>query len=115
MRLLFVFSCLVLLVSGKSGFIAAQDIDQLRKAAESGDVEAQWNLGVAYANGDGIEENDEEALKWFLLAAELGYAEAQDTLGFLYSSGHGVPQDFEEALKWYQLAADQDSPRLSST
>nr|AOG62267.1 SEL-1-like domain containing protein [uncultured organism] len=47
------------------------------RAAKQGDVYAQYNLGVMYANGYGVPENDREAVKWYRLAAEQGLAAAQ--------------------------------------
>ena len=49
----------------------------LRTPAEQGDAEAQFNLGVMYANGEGVTQDDKEAVKWYRLAAEQGNAEAQ--------------------------------------
>ena len=39
------------------------------KAGNSGNAEAQYKLGKAYKEGIGVEQNDEEARKWFNLAA----------------------------------------------
>lgn len=60
-----------------------------------------------YDNGDGVKQDDKEAVKWYRLAAEQGYAVAQCNRGAMYASGDGVPQDFGKALKWWQLAAEQ--------
>ena len=60
-----------------------------------------------YAEGEGVPQDDAEAVKWYRLAAEQGYAAAQSTLGFMYAEGRGVPQDYAEAVKWYRLAAEQ--------
>ena len=48
--------------------------EHTKSLAEQGDAEAQVILGYLYAVGDGIPENDAEAIKWFLLAAEQGNA-----------------------------------------
>ena len=45
-------------------------ITGIRRQAEQGDADAQSNLGFMYNNGDGVPENDVEAVKWFRLAAE---------------------------------------------
>ena len=60
-----------------------------------------------YHNGQGVEQNSEEAFKWHKKAAEQGYAAAQYPVGLMYSKGDGVEQDKEEAIKWLQKAADQ--------
>jgi len=78
-----------------------------RKAAEQGDAQSQHNLGVMYAIGQGVPEDDAEAVKWFRKAAEQGCAEAQHKLGVMYANGKGVPEDDAEAVKWYRKAAEQ--------
>ncbi len=87
--------------------LSASDIDSLRQAAEQGDVKSQYNLGAAYATGEGVPEDDREAVKWFRMAAEQGDPEAQGNLGFMYANGMGVPEDNREAVKRYRMAAEQ--------
>ena len=73
-----------------------------------GTVLAQFNLGVAYDGGGGIQEDDVEAARWFRLAlADQGYADAQNSLGALHWEGLGVRRDLVEAARWLHLAADQ--------
>jgi TPR repeat protein len=76
-----------------------------RKAAEQNVADAQYNLGVCYAIGQGVTEDDAEAVKWFRKAAEQNYADAQYNLGVCYDSGEGVAKDEIEAYKWWLLAA----------
>ena len=59
------------------------------------------------SKGQGVPQDDKEAVKWYRLSAEQGYAEAQFNLGFMYDNGEGVPQDYKEAVKWYRLSAEQ--------
>jgi len=77
------------------------------KKAEAGDVEAQYNLGLMYARGDGVPQDYNEAVKWYTKAAEQGDAAAQLNLGVMYHEGHGVSQDYKEAFKWCSRAAKQ--------
>ena len=68
----------------------------------------QWfQLGNKYYNGDGVEEDDEKAVRCYEKAAELGNAAAQFKLGTYYEVGLVVRQDYEEAVKWYKKAAEQ--------
>ena len=85
----------------------ATALNEWKPLAEQGDDSAQYNLGVIYANGEGVPQDYEEAVKWYRLAAEQGHASAQSNLGVMYVNGEGVPQDYEEAVKWYRLAAEQ--------
>jgi TPR repeat protein len=67
----------------------------------------QYSLGVMYANGEGVPEDDAEAVRWYRMAADQGHAKAQYNLGLMYGTGEGVSEDDAEAVKWYRLAADQ--------
>ena len=96
----------------KTQHLSLQD---LRAAAEQGDPEAQWGLGILYHNGEGVPQDDAQAVHWFLLAAEQAYRPALSALGSHYWSGRGVPQDYSKAYFWFQLAlaeGDQDCKPL---
>ncbi len=45
--------------------------------AKQGHAKAQHNLGVMYENGQGVPQDDAEAVKWYHKAAEQGHATAQ--------------------------------------
>ena len=83
--------------------------DDTKKAAEQGDVTAQFNLGNMYARraymGEGAPKDFTEAAKWYRKAAEQGHAEAQRVLGRMYAEGDGVPEDYVEAYMWFNIAA----------
>ena len=76
-----------------------------RKAADQGRADAQFNLALMYANGQGVPQDHAEAMTWYRKAAEQGDAAAQLNLGVMYHVGQGVPQDYVQAHKWYNLAA----------
>jgi TPR repeat protein len=56
----------------------AEAVKWYRLAADQGDADDQYNLGVMYDNGDGVPENDAEAARWFRLAADQGDALDRD-------------------------------------
>jgi hypothetical protein len=60
-----------------------------------------------YDNGEGVPENDAEAVRWFRKAADQGHDNAQSNLGIMYADGNGVPENDAEAVKWFRKAADQ--------
>ena len=70
----------LLLVIGFSGGVSGQDFEETKRLAEQGDVYAQTVLGLMYADGEGVPENDAEAVKGYRLAAEQGDASAQSNL-----------------------------------
>jgi hypothetical protein len=75
-----------------------------RRAAEQGDVLAQFNLGVRYDNGQGVQQSYKEAAWWYRRAAQQGHARAQSNLGVLYANGQGLPKDVIRAYMWLTVA-----------
>jgi TPR repeat protein len=82
-------------------------VDKYRLDAAQGHADAQFNLGLCYRRGEGVEKNDAEAVRWFRLAAEQCSALAQCNLGFSYYLGEGVEKSEVEAFRWFGLAAAQ--------
>ena len=78
-----------------------------RLAAEQGVAGAQSRLGVMYAEGRGVAQDDRESVRWFRLAAEQGDAEAQAGLGLAYGTGRGVLKDFVASYMWMTLSVGQ--------
>ena len=75
--------------------------------AAQGDAEAQLQLGMRYAEGDGVIQNDKEAARWFALAAKQGLAEAQYQYGLALLQGRGVVQDYKAAFSWIEKPAQR--------
>lgn len=79
--------------------------------AARGDAEAQLQLGLRYAEGDGVVQNDKEAAKWFALAARQGLADAQYHYGMALLRGRGVVQDYHAAFSWIEKPAKRGHAR----
>ncbi|MBR1774373.1 MAG: sel1 repeat family protein, partial [Bacteroidales bacterium] len=77
------------------------------KSAKQGLVDAQYMLGVCYAEGDGVVQDYKQAVYWYTKAAEQGLAEAQYNLALKYANGEGVVQDYKQAVYWAKKAAEQ--------
>jgi hypothetical protein len=67
-----------------------------------------------YSRGEGVLEDDAEAVRWYRLAADQGDALAQTNLGFMYAHGDGVPPDLVFAYMWFSLSADQGNETAQS-
>ena len=65
------------------------------------ELSTQSYIGLMYANGQGVPEDDAEAMKWLRPAADQGDSYAQALMGVIYQNGSGVPQSDPEALKLY--------------
>ncbi|MBY0475018.1 MAG: sel1 repeat family protein [Nitrosomonas sp.] len=77
------------------------------RAAEQGYADAQFNLGLMYANGEGVPQDMEQAVELFKKAAEQGHVDAQNNLGAMYFTGEGVARDEKVAIEWFEKAAAQ--------
>lgn len=89
-----------------SPLVVGEGDDAIRAKAESGDSISQTNLGVMYHNGEGVSQDDKQAVYWWTLAAKQGDASSQYNLGVLYHNGKGVPQDYKQAYVWFSIAAE---------
>lgn len=84
---------------------SAEAFKWFKKAAEQGDAEAQFGLGVMFANGNGTPQDYAMAARWFIKAAEQGNTAPNFYLGLIYENGLGVTKNYAEAVKWYTKAA----------
>jgi len=96
------------LLEGKEAFRRADYPTALRlwsPWAEGGEASAQYNLGLLFAGGLGVERDDERAADWYRRAADNGDADAQHNLSLMYATGLGVPQDDDLAVEWERKSA----------
>lgn len=73
--------------------------------AERGVAEAQFSVGLKFANGKGPALDYTQAANWYRKAAEQGHALAQFNLGVMYADGQGVPSDKAQSIMWIDRAA----------
>jgi TPR repeat protein len=93
---------------GSSGHsLQPKTLEEVQKLAEAGDPDAEWQMGVRYHDGQGVRQDDVQAVRWFELAAEQGYVAAQGALGAYYWRGRGVPADLSKAYFWSAIAMAQ--------
>ncbi|MFO0995616.1 MAG: hypothetical protein U1F33_02960 [Alphaproteobacteria bacterium] len=83
----------------------AQTLSALKEAADAGNGPAQHDLAVRYVRGDGVNQDYQEAARWFRAAALQGISNAQYNLGVLTERGLGVDRNLPMALLWYLAAA----------
>ena len=77
------------------------------KLAEAGDIFAQNELADMYLYGYGIEEDEEEGVKWLKKSAEAGYWSSMNDLGNVcYNQGN-----YEEAVEWYRKGFEKGYDR----
>lgn len=85
-----------------------------RMKAELGDSDAQYEIGLCYLNGDGVDKDIPEGVKWVKKCANktnyTSHILACKKLAQIYTQGVGVSRDYEEARFWWEkLAKKNDS------
>jgi TPR repeat protein len=94
--------------------IPGTDVNRTFNRANAGDSIAQYEMGLRYADGEGVPQNHQDAMAWFAKAAENGNDKAQWKLGLGYMKGIGVPHDERTAVAWFKRAANQGEIRAQS-
>ncbi|MGL5250011.1 MAG: tetratricopeptide repeat protein, partial [Enterovibrio sp.] len=77
---------------------------------DKGHVSAQVFFGGLYALGQGVAQDDKQAVSLAREAAEQGNINAQFSLGESYFIGKGVKRDFKQAYSWLSVAAANGHP-----
>lgn len=99
----------VMAVSAQSGRQVSGRSDVIR-LAERGYAPAQTRLGFMFASGQGVPQNEMEAVEWYKRAAEQGDPDAQYLLGVSFDLAKGVPMDWVLAYKWLNLSVARTRP-----
>jgi TPR repeat protein len=96
-----------LFCSSLFAFESQQSFWETYTAALRGDKNSEFNVGVIYERGIGVDKNETLAAQWYEKAAHEGHADAQYNLAIMYASGRGVAKDDAQAMMWLALAARQ--------
>lgn len=75
-------------------------------AADAGDPNGSYNLGMCYQRGYGVEPNPQKALDCFKRAAASDHPEAINNLGGFYRDGIVVEKDLVRAARYFKKSAD---------
>ena len=87
--------------------------------ANCGNGYACYDVGRMYLLGQGCEENEEEAQRWFRVALEAFHTAEQmaENPGYLryrigkcHANGHGTEQNYGDSAKWFRQAVDENNP-----
>jgi TPR repeat protein len=84
--------------------------ENVETQAERGDADAQFSLGLRFANGSGPALDYPQAARWYLKAAEQSHALAQFNLGVMYAEGQGMAPDKAQSMLWFDRAANLGDP-----
>ncbi len=86
--------------------LSKSEISYLERQAQRGDADAQFSLGVLYAEGQSLEKDHAAAVEWFSSAARKGHPKATYNLAHSYFYGQGVSQNYDLAYEYATEAAD---------
>ncbi|MES9979322.1 MAG: tetratricopeptide repeat protein, partial [Candidatus Thiodiazotropha sp. 6PLUC5] len=76
-----------------------------KRLAKRDHAEAQFQLGMLYLFGKGVDQDAQKGISWLKQAAE-GYSYmAANELGQIYLAGQWVKPDETEAIKWIELSS----------
>jgi len=100
----------VLYSTGHRGRIAKNAPEALhwykKAAVQFHNASAQFHCGLAYMNGEGLDEKDDAiAFQYFKMAAKQGHLLSQSNVGAMYMGGRGINTNYYKARKWLLKAA----------
>ncbi len=134
----------LLLLSGMPSPLLANEMwqemfNENLENAGAGDIDAQYELGVMYLKGQGVEQNRKQAMQWLQKASDRGSSQATSKLlrvkkqqakfaqcaekaqsgdikaqyevAMMYLKGKGVSKDTSKARKWLSTAAEKNDAK----
>jgi len=87
----------------------AEALRWYRLAADQGDEESQYRIGMMYAEGRGVEQDLSEAAKWFRVSVE-DDLRMYDRVGELDSDSEYLTQEVEGAMENLRQLAERKEP-----
>ncbi|WAC48379.1 hypothetical protein OVA03_00130 [Asticcacaulis sp. SL142] len=85
----------------------AQTHQETVAKAEAGDMFAQFQMGLDYELGQGVEVDKAQAAKWYQKSIDSGLHWAYGGLAKMYETGEGVPKDAEKAKHYAAIAMEK--------
>lgn len=84
-------------------------VDFFLQAAQKGNGDAQYQLGLCYLSNKGVNHNTEEAFRWFKESANQNCVLAMVALAKCYARGNGTVKNEPLAFRWFMKAAKQNN------
>ena len=83
--------------------------------AENGNVLAMYDLGRMYADGLGVESDNDKAYEYYAKAlsgfqqveSQKAWKYTEYRIGKMFAQGLGTEQDYETAAQWFELSAEK--------
>jgi hypothetical protein len=84
-------------------------VDIFRKLAGRGNPQAQFYLGYMHEEGQGVDQDAQQALRLYKKAGVEGHVGALNNLAAMYVRGDDIKKDHEEAVRLYKHAVEKGS------
>lgn len=85
--------------------------ESLLKSAQMGDSNSQYDVGMMYLNGIGVDRNSTKSLYWLNeMLKQKKDADVLNRVGLMYMTGQGTDIDYDKAESCFIKAADDGSP-----
>ena len=95
----------------KNGYVL-YGFEELKKAAATNDLAAQFYVAVCYEKGIGVEKSETDAFRMYRKAAERGLPDAMYYLASFYRDGVAVTQDTTREKEWLQRYSQKGGQML---
>jgi len=86
--------------------VMAKSFKCFKMAADQGDGNGLYNLGMCYLRGYGCQGDQSLAFKYLRASAEKGHAEAINNIGGFYRDGIVVEKNLETAAQFFERSAN---------
>lgn len=85
-----------------------QSLSYFARAAKKGHAESQYELALAYYDGDVVDQDYQAAYYWFSKASDKGFADASYAMGLMHNLGKGMPVNPGKAMTLFAKASELD-------
>ncbi|SMG13095.1 Sel1 repeat-containing protein [Sphingobacterium psychroaquaticum] len=80
----------------------------VKKSAELGNPEAQYNYAIFLQEGIGIQKNEQEAINWHSKSSDNGFNDGHYAMMMAYGNGQGIEQNSEKAFEYALRCANNN-------
>ncbi|BAS67713.1 MAG: sel1 repeat family protein [Gammaproteobacteria bacterium] len=81
-----------------------KNCQQIIQLAKQGDAQSQYELGLMYELGAGVDKDLSQAFEWYQKSAQQEQAKAQYNLGIFFALGKGTKKDIIKSKQWIRRA-----------
>ena len=99
-----IFMTLIFLLINLNATATNEQREEFKKNCATGNSTSCYNMGLMYANGDGVDKDDLKALAFYKKACETNYYKSCSSVALLYEESQSIGIDMKKAFKYYTKA-----------